>query len=809
MNAFDHPTSPLPKEPISPVPIALNKALEAQYQGHYDKAQNFYQQAVEESPFHPLVLSQYGVFCAEMGQDPLALSLLEKAVALSPKDALVFQSLGMVYVLQGNFQEGLKAFQTASELSPLSEDAWINAGQCLYELQKFPEALTYFQKALPLAPNKPETQLNLGNTLKQLEQYTEAESYYLKGQSLVPSDHRFPYNLALLKSAEKLYPEALIFCQKALSLASQFGEGYETLGNIHYQLGNFEAAQQSYEMAISYAPEDADLYYNLGTVYLAQSLWDQAQDVFSTALQKNPKHLNSLYGLGNVLSQFNQMEETLSLYTQALKIEEALEAEDALAVQSCLGSQLKNQYNSDSAISARLKSTMFFPFIFQSNEEIDGWRHRIQENLDELSQGVKTSPCSGPKNLLQSPAQSIGRTPFYLPYQGRNDLKLQLSYANTLKPYVPTRNLVEAPHNSKPRIGFISKYFRTQHTMGKVFSGLIQTLNRDEFSIYLLMLDDGLGEKDAFPLHPEDRCMTLPLWETEAACQQVLKEKLDILVYTDIGMEPSSYFMAFSRLAPVQMVTWGHPETTGLDTIDYYLSADVFETPEAQTHYSETLLTMKHLPTLYQRPTPTPASKEEVGFISPGTHYLCPQSLYKIHPDFDPLMQGILQEDPTGTLYFYKGFHPSWEENLWKRWQKTIPLSYHSRIQFLPRTRAGQFYQALSLCDVMLDPMHFGGGNTSLEALSFGTPIVTYPQAFMRGRFTQGFYQTMNHPEIYSNLVAQTPENYIQTAIKIATEKEYRHHLQQEILEHGAILYNQASSTLELESIFRQILQRP
>ncbi|MBY0403722.1 MAG: tetratricopeptide repeat protein [Cyanobacteria bacterium] len=808
MNAFNQPSSPLPQEQVLAIPNVLNQALEAHHLGHYDKAQIFYQQALEESPHHPWVLSQYGIFCAEMGQDPLAISLLEKAVSLSPKDAQVFQSLGIMYVMQGNFQEGLKAFQTAGELSPLSEDAWINAGQCLYELHHYPEALTYFQKAIHLAPNKPETLLNLGNTLKQLEQYTEAEFYYVKGQSLAPSDHRFPYNLALLNSQGKHFPQALTYCQKALSIAPQFGEGYETLGNIQYQLGNFEAARQSYETAISFTPEDADLYYNLGTVFLSQSLWDQAQQAFTTALQNNPKHLNSLYGLGNVLSQFNQMEEALSLYTQALKIAEALEAENTLAVKSGCESQLKTVYNIESAVSARLKRTLFFPFIFQSNEEIDEWRHRIQEGLNELSHPGKEPSLCGPKTPLKNPAHSIGRTPFYLPYQGRNDLKLQLSYANTLKPYVPTRNLIESPHNSKPRIGFISKYFRSQHTMGKVFSGLIQTLNRDEFSIYVFMLDDGLGEKDAFPLHPDDCCITLPLWETEAACELVLKEKLDILFYTDIGMEPSTYFMAFSRLAPVQMVSWGHPETTGLDTIDYYLSAEVFETPEAQTHYSEKLLRMKHLPTRYQPPTPIPVSKEDIGFVSKGSHYLCPQSLYKIHPDFDPLMQGILQEDPTGTLYFYKGFHPSWEENLWKRWQKTLPFSYHSRIQFLPRTSAGQFYQALSLCDVMLDPMHFGGGNTSLEALSFGTPIVTYPQAFMRGRFTQGFYQMMNHPEIYSNLVAQTPEDYIQTAVKLATEKEYRHHLQEKILEHGAILYNQASSTLELESIFRQILQR-
>ena len=50
--------------------------------------------------------------------------------------------------------------------------------------------------------------------------------------------------------------------------------------------------------------------------------------------------------------------------------------------------------------------------------------------------------------------------------------------------------------------------------------------------------------------------------------QQIAKEDLDIIFYPDIGMSSTTYFLAFSRLAPVQIVSWGHPETTGVSTID-------------------------------------------------------------------------------------------------------------------------------------------------------------------------------------------------------------------------------------------------
>ena len=49
--------------------------------------------------------------------------------------------------------------------------------------------------------------------------------------------------------------------------------------------------------------------------------------------------------------------------------------------------------------------------------------------------------------------------------------------------------------------------------------------------------------------------------------QAIEKLDLHLLMYADIGMESFGYLLAFSRLAPVQIVTHGHPCTTGIPTI--------------------------------------------------------------------------------------------------------------------------------------------------------------------------------------------------------------------------------------------------
>ena len=60
---------------------------------------------------------------------------------------------------------------------------------------------------------------------------------------------------------------------------------------------------------------------------------------------------------------------------------------------------------------------------------------------------------------------------------------------------------------------------------------------------------------------------------------------------------------------------------------------------------------------------------------------------------------------------------------------------------FLPRQPIDRFMALMGTFDVLLDPIHFGSGNTLYEAMAYGTPIVTWPGQFMRGRIVAGAYR--------------------------------------------------------------------
>lgn len=272
-------------------------------------------------------------------------------------------------------------------------------------------------------------------------------------------------------------------------------------------------------------------------------------------------------------------------------------------------------------------------------------------------------------------------------------------------------------------------------------------------------------------------------------------------------MEPLSYFLAFSRLAPVQCVTWGHPVTTGIPAIDYFLSHDALEQEinTAQTHYSEKLVPLRNLTCYQNRPTLTGPikSRQDFGFNASDHLYVCSQSLFKIHPDFDKVLGEILRRDPDGKAVFLHGHYPVLAEDLLKRWRNKIP-DVVDRIVFLKRLNQQDFIQLQALADVLLDTFYFAGGNTALEAFAFGTPTVTLPGQFLKGRVTYACYRQMG----IMDCVANSPEEYVDIAVHLGTNHQACGQIRERILNASHILFNNLEYVREVEQFFIDAVER-
>ena len=143
-------------------------------------------------------------------------------------------------------------------------------------------------------------------------------------------------------------------------------------------------------------------------------------------------------------------------------------------------------------------------------------------------------------------------------------------------------------------MGIVSAHLRYHSVWSAITKGWFQELDPRRFALYAFHIGSDADQETAFAksraAHYEGGPKELREWVDAIAAQE-----LDVLIYPEIGMDPMTVRLASLRLAPVQAASWGHPETSGLPTIDYYLSGEALEPEAAQAYYTESLVALPHL----------------------------------------------------------------------------------------------------------------------------------------------------------------------------------------------------------------------
>jgi predicted O-linked N-acetylglucosamine transferase (SPINDLY family) len=454
-----------------------------------------------------------------------------------------------------------------------------------------------------------------------------------------------------------------------------------------------------------------------------------------------------------------------------------------------------------------------FPILYDSPTEIDTYRERFSRGLEELVKQPLDTPAAQQAALLGL----WWRTNFYLQYQCRDDRALQTRYGEyahrvMAANYPQWAQITPPPHPASPspptprskiRVGFVSAHLR-HHNGARWALGWIQHLNRQEFDVYCYHIGQTIDEvTHQFQAH-SDRFYHIPN-DLEAVCDQIQKDHLAILVFPDIGMDPLTTQIAALRLAPVQCTAWGHPVTSGLPTIDYYLSSDLMEPENAQEHYSETLVRLPNTGLCYSPPEvpPLTSSRSDYGLREEAIVYLSTQSLFKYLPQYDHLYAEIARQVPQAQFAFIGLNNPRVDEQFRQRLQRAfaaVGLDSNTYCVILPRQSPTGFLELNQLADVLLDNLGWNGGNTVFEAIACGLPVVTCPTEFMRGRHAYGILKTMGMTEA----IAQDTSEYVAIAARLGLNPEDLRHIRQLQRERAATVFNDLSCVRALEEFFRQ-----
>jgi len=163
----------------------------------------------------------------------------------------------------------------------------------------------------------------------------------------------------------------------------------------------------------------------------------------------------------------------------------------------------------------------------------------------------------------------------------------------------------------------------------------------------------------------------------------------------------------------------------------------------------------------------------------------------------------VLRRDPEGVVVVLHAVYPQVDELLARRWRRVMP-DVAERILFLPRQDQLQFNNLLMLCDVLLDPFPYGGGMSSLEAFSFGVPVITLPSHFLSGRFTQAFYRRLG----IEACIARDVEDYIQIAVRLASDAELNRQVREQIVAGQGGLFEVEGAVRDWERFLKSVVAK-
>jgi len=541
-----------------------------------------------------------------------------------------------------------------------------------------------------------------------------------------------------------------------------------------FQKKDFKKAQIYFEKTLEVAPNSSPTLENLSKSYLETRDYEKAEKILKHFISLNKENDLIAYKLlYEIYSTLNKYDELRNLTKTAIN---------------------KNKFDNE----FQLKSRLFYPSFFNSLEEIDEIRKKFTDEVEKLIQNEKIPNLDLSEKLFKPPN-------FELSYDGYDNLEINkklIKLYNKIYPGLENIGEYSFSKNEKIKIGFISEFF-SDHTIAKLFKGIIFKLNKEIFEVYVFHSNKTLpgkmfNEINESVVSYNYENIILPK-DFHEKVKNIRDKNLDLLLYTDIHMSTNLYYLTLLRLAKFQLTSWGHPETTGNNKIDFFLSSKLLETEGYQNNYTEKVLLSNYLPMYFYKPKITFALKKEE--ILNKNIYFCPQSLFKMHPSFDEAIKKILHKDKKAQIFFIKDRKEILSKMFIKRLKKIMTENI-DRINFIDRLTPEEFIHYCGRVSVLLDPFWFGAGNTFHESMLYGTPTVTMPTKYLKSRVVAGAYKQMQIDDapIFNNI-----DDYVDKCVELANHENldlkmyYKEQAEKNLFENPNVID-------DLEKIFKSIV---
>jgi protein O-GlcNAc transferase len=655
--------------------------------------------------------------------------------------------LGFVLREQGQLDRAREVLERAVVIAPQDADGHFLLASILEAAGSRGAEIAHLRKAVELRPNFElargrliDAQQTLSRILLEAGQLEQGEASYRREIELTP-DHFGPHHmLGVVLNRQGRYAEAIELFKRAISLKPDSGASYASLGNAYLDLDdtaeeNLALAETYLEKAVAVQPGHSECHCALGLYHWRRIQLDRALVSFDKAIETDPNNAKARWA--RVMLQASPRSSSQS---------------GVLAKRSAFAAELAEFAN------------------WWDKSDSDG-----AEFVGELQ-------------------------PFFLTYEEEDNLPLLQQHgqmcARAMERWLGRQ---EAPPFKKPaagriRLGIVSADVRLHSNWLALIEGWFRSFDRKRFEIVVFSLSDQADKETSLAGEQSDVFIGGPksLSQWVAAMRE---QNCEVLLYPGVGLDPMTLKLASLRLAPVQINSWGHADTSGLPTIDYYLSAACFEPADAQAHYTERLILLPHLGNRVQSLNLTGGDPDfaALNINLERPILVCPGTPFKYQPQHDPVFVEIARRTADAQLVFFMRPGEALSDVLQTRITAAFEaagLDAANHLRFVRWLNFREFHSLMRHADVMLDTIGFSGYNTAVQAIECGLPIVTREGRFLRGRLASGVLRRMDLQE----LIVQTKADYVDRVVKLVTDRPYQAHIRHEIEQRRPVLFNDQSA---------------
>ncbi len=770
--------------------IAEGNAAEAR--GDFARACALYREAARLSPGVARPHLNLGIALEGRGDATAAQAAYEQALAIEPANAAAHYNLGKLLYSMGRSAEADRSLRQAIESRPDFAEARVVRGYALHAMGELDAAATELAAGIA---SRPEDEA-AGATLSQIRaaiavrsavehhragRIDAAQAGYAAALALDPHNAEALFNIAGIHASRGQLGEAVTTYRRLVEDNPRHGPALCNLGVALTQLGRAPEALEYYRRAIGADPHMVDAHYNLALAQRDAGQYDEALASLRRVIELRPEMAEAHFRLGNVLRLVDRKAEARVAFEQALR----LDPEHVKARWSLTMSQL--------------------PAVYAKGEDPLTMRTAFAADLGELERWFD-------ERRMTLGATGVGTDqPFELAYQEDDNRALLARYGALCTRLMDRWQRdagipVPVRRQRRPlRVGFVSAQMRYHSVWSALLKGWFRSLDPARFALHAFHIGTDEDEETAFAksrsAHYERGPKELRQWVDAITAQEP-----DILIYPEIGMDPTTVRLASQRLAPLQAASWGHPETSGLPTIDCYLSAEALEPAAAQEHYTERLVALPHLGCYFERLpfNATPVDPARFGIDPRVPVLICPGVPFKYAPQHDWVLAEIARRLGSCRLVFFSHWTRTLTERLAGRLRAAFAargVDYERYVTFVPWQTPAGFLGWLRAARVYLDTIGFSGFNTALHAVECSLPIVTREGRFLRGRLASGILKRMALDE----LVAPSEQAYIDLVVRLAQDADYHRSIATRMQQARDGLYEDAATVRALEDFLLSV----